>query len=76
MRRYIARFRGLGPSPSETVQRIKLIDGATILDESPRMMLIEAPDDSALRTVLDPSTWLLSEETFYDVPSPQEKVVP
>ena len=76
MRRYIARFRGVGPSPSETASRIKQIDGATILDESPRMMLIEAPDDSALRAVLDPSAWLLSEETFYDAPSPQEKVVP
>ena len=76
MRRYIARFRGVGPSPSETVEKVKQIDATTILDESPRMMLIEAPDDSALRAVLDPSTWLLSEETFYDVPSPQEKVVP
>jgi hypothetical protein len=75
MRRYIARFRGVGASPAETVLRIKQIDGATIVDESPRMMLIEAPDESALRAVLDPASWLLTEEAFFELPSPQQKVI-
>lgn len=75
MPRYIARFRGVGASPAETILRIKQLDGAKVLDESPRMMLIEAPDESVLRAVLDPSTWLLTEEAFYELPSPPVKAV-
>lgn len=75
MRRYIARFRGAGASPAEAVLRIKQLAGATIIDESPRMMLIEAPDESALRAVLDPATWLLTEEAFFELPSPPVKAV-
>lgn len=39
------------------------------------MMLIEAEDESALRAVLDPASRLLTEEAFYELPSPPVKAV-
>ena len=76
MPRYIARFRGRGCRPAETQERIEQVDGTRIIDDSPRMVLVEAPDDAGLRSVLDPATWLVTEERRYRLPTPRKTIAP
>lgn len=74
MGRYIVRFRGPGAKPADALERILHIVGARVLDDSPRMMLIEAVDDAPLRSALDARTWQITEEKSYELPTPRVKV--
>ena len=52
MGRFILRFNGVGEKPAEDVQRIRSLPNATVLDDSARMILIEAPDAAITELVL------------------------
>ena len=62
MARFVVRYRGTGARPNEAVERVKSIDGASVLDDTGRMMLVEAPEQ-ALRSALAPdSDWVVAPE--------------
>ena len=75
MQRFIVRFRGQGPKPDDAVQRIRALKDASIVDESDRMLLVEAREED-LRTALGQgSQWLIAPERTYEVPEQPPHVI-
>ncbi|MBX6314519.1 MAG: hypothetical protein IRY99_16640 [Isosphaeraceae bacterium] len=71
MARFILRYRGQGPKPPEDVERLCRQGNATILDDSsPRMVLVEAPEDKLRSAVDQEPDWVISHERTYSIPSP------
>lgn len=74
MNRYIQRYQGKDDMPQATVEAIRAIPHLTVLDETLRMLLVEAPLEelqNCLRVLPD---WLVTSERFYKVPDPRPKV--
>jgi len=74
MSRYILRFRGEGTRPEKDVEFIRSLPETTVLDDSPRMLLVEAPEDvlrGALQSLPD---WVMVEEKSIPLPDPRPKV--
>jgi len=74
MKRYILRYRGEGTRPEKDVELIRSLPETTVLDDSPRMLLVEAPEDplrGALQLLPD---WVMVEEEFIPLPDPRPKV--
>jgi hypothetical protein len=74
MGRFILRFNGVGEKPAEDVRRIRLLPNATILDDSERMILIEAPDAAITELVKLLPQWGVSQESFVPLPDPRPKL--
>lgn len=74
MPRFIVRYRGQGARPQDAVERICAIGGASVLEDSGRMMLVEAPEQE-LRKALGPEPdWIVMPEVKYEVPDTRQKV--
>lgn len=74
MNKYILRFRGKGIKPEEDVELIRSLPETTVLDDSARMLLVEAPEDE-LRTALQSlPDWVMAEEKFIPRPDPRPRV--
>ena len=68
MGRFILRYEGSGPKPDEDVARVRDLRDTTVLDDSPRMLLVEAPEE-VLRAHFDGKTdWVVSREQSYELP--------
>jgi len=74
MGRFILRFNGVGEKPAEDVQRIRSLPNATVLDDSARMILIEAPDAAITELVKSLPQWGVSQESFFPLPDPRPKL--
>jgi hypothetical protein len=74
MERFILRFCGEGQKPAEDVRRIRSLPGARILDDSPRMILIEAPHAKITEVMKCLPHWSLSKEDYIPVPDPRPKL--
>ena len=71
MGRFILRYRGQGPKPEGDVARLRSLPGASVIDaSSPRMVLVEAPEEPLRRLVEQTDGWVMSTERTYDLPSP------
>lgn len=73
MSRYVLRFRGEGPAPGAELDRLRSDPRLRIVDESPRMFLVEASDADAASLRSELGGWLISEEQFYAHADPQQK---
>ena len=74
MGRFVLRFRGKGAKPPEDVARISASPNTTVLDDSPRMLLVEAPE-AELKAVMDTlSDWVMTEERRIPLPDPRPKL--
>jgi hypothetical protein len=71
MSRFVVRYRGPGKRPQETVDRLEA-GGTSILEDSGRMMLVEASEQT-LRHALDSADWVVSEERQYSVPDVRKR---
>jgi hypothetical protein len=71
--RYVLRYRGSGPAPAAELDRVRSDPRLRIVDEAPRMFLVEATeaDYESLRSEL--GGWLISEEQFYASADPRMK---
>jgi hypothetical protein len=66
MQRFVLRYRGSGAAPDADVRRVRAT--ASVIDESPRMLLVDG-DGGVLRGLLaDLSDWSLSEEHAVSLP--------
>lgn len=61
-RRFVLRYRGEGPKPKADIERVRRTNGATVIDETRRMMLVEADEEAidALAGAL--SDWIVAPE--------------
>jgi hypothetical protein len=73
--RFILRYGGDGPKPDADVDRIRAVSGATVVDESARMLLVES-DEAALRQTVESLApgWVLARESVVKVPDTRKKI--
>ena len=70
MARFILRYRGPGTAPDDAIALFRDLPGATVIDESPRMLLVDSTEQS-LRNILEKAPeWVMSPETSYSLPEP------
>ena len=71
--RYILRFRGPGSTPPDDVRLISAVPGARVIDQSDRVLLVEAPDGELRQLVSGMSRWVIGEERRYPLPNSRPK---
>jgi len=75
MKKYILRFTGSGAKPAADVARIRKSGGVTILNESPRMLLVQCATKARAKQLVDHlENWVMSEERTVELPNPRPKV--
>ncbi len=67
---FIARYRGKGQNPAADVERLTRLEGVRVLDESPRMLLLEGPEHTLRSAVESMPDWVVAHERNYTVPRP------
>lgn len=72
--RFILRYTGEGPIPAEDRERIRHSPGARILDDSSRMLLVEAPEDTMEMLINSMSDWVSARERTITRPDPRPKL--
>jgi hypothetical protein len=68
MGRYILRFTGTGPKPAVDVKRIRSAPQMTVLDDSARMLLVEAAEEQIKEVVSSMPGWTWSPERTIRLP--------
>jgi hypothetical protein len=74
MKKYILRFTGSGAKPAVDVARIRKSEGVTVLDEAPRMVLVQCAKTRAKQLVDGLENWVMTEERTVELPNPRPKV--
>jgi hypothetical protein len=74
MNKYILRYRGEGMRPEEDVELIRSLPKTAVLDDSGRMLLVEAPEDDLRMALQSLPDWVMAEEKFIPLPDPRPKV--
>lgn len=73
VKRFILRFRATGPMPGEHIHRVCGLPSTTVLDYSPRMLLVEGPEPELKALVASMPGWVMSPEQMIGVPNPRLK---
>jgi hypothetical protein len=74
MSHYIFLFQGAGSMPADDVAAIRAQPGITVLDEAPRMLLVEAPEAQAQSLAAQMPNWQITPERMYPLPDPRVKL--
>jgi hypothetical protein len=69
--RFILRFRGTGPKPADVADRVRALPDARVLDDTPRMMLVEAPEQQLRELIGADRDWLIAPQRVYQHPDPR-----
>jgi hypothetical protein len=75
MERFILRYKGSGPKPDEDVARISSLPNTTVLDDSPRMLLVGAPEPELRELIGSMPDWVMSPEQTIKIPEPRPKIL-
>lgn len=71
---FVVRFGGDGAPPADDVERIRNLPEADVLDESPRMMLVES-HGQPLRDLVDSLPgWAVASEQYVSLPDTREGI--
>ncbi len=74
MARYIVRFSGKEP-PAEVLAGIKASPHLALIDRTPRMLLVEGPEEAVRKVVAaDPAAKVIPEVTDYAIPDPKPRL--
>lgn len=74
MTRYILRYGGSQSIPAEHLDSIRSIPGLKVIDQSPKMLLVDG-DEATLRGKLSNMPgWSLHPEVEYPLPDTRKKV--
>lgn len=72
--KYILRFKGKGPIPTDDLERIRAQENVKVLDDSsPRMVLVEAPEQAAQELDTSMPEWVVSPERKIQMPDTRLK---
>jgi len=74
MQRYILRYKAAGPKPESDLMRIRNTPGLTVVDESPRMLLVEGDDKRIEGLRGDLADWLVTPEVQISVPDKPHRI--
>jgi hypothetical protein len=74
--RFVLRYARAGTAPEADVARVRALPGATIVDASPTMLLVDAAAEAdALRELVDGlDGWVMGPEQQYGVPDARQHV--
>ena len=74
MARFILRYKGTGSKPESDLKRIRKASNLAIVDESPRMLLVDGDTETIghLRDQL--ADWLVTPEAQISVPDPRQRI--
>ncbi|HEX3746069.1 MAG TPA: hypothetical protein VHW09_19140 [Bryobacteraceae bacterium] len=74
MARFTLRYSG-GTAPQEHTDLAAAAPNVTILDRTPKMMLIDADEDDAKNLASRLSGWTLHPEVEYQIPDTRKRIV-
>jgi hypothetical protein len=74
MPRYILRYKGTGAKPESDLAHIRNQSTLAVVDESPRMLLVESDPKTIGRLRDNLSDWLVTPETQIAVPDPRQGI--
>jgi hypothetical protein len=74
MARYILRFTGKGASTGDAKHRLTKLPDVQIVDESLRMLLVEAPPEAIGRLTEELPGWTSTLERTIPLPDPRPKL--
>ena len=74
MPRFIVRYLGKGERPQQAVVRIRALEGASILDDSGTMLLVDASEQALRGAVGSDADWMIAPEVQYKVPDTRKKL--
>ena len=69
------RYKGSGPRPDEDVARISSLPDTTVLDHTPRMLLVGAPEPELRALIGSMPDWVMSPEQTIKIPEPRPKIL-
>jgi len=73
--RFIFRFRGTGPIPSDDLERIRALPEVDIVDSTSRMLLLQATEEDVKSLASAMPEWVLSPEQTVSLPDPRPKIL-
>jgi hypothetical protein len=74
MGQYILRYKPAGAKPERDLQRIRETSGVNVLDESPRMLVVES-DEEKIRGLSEKlSDWLVTPKVEISVPDTRFRI--
>lgn len=74
MSRFVLRYRGGTQAPKEEIARIRASGSLRVLEESGKMLLVEAEEGDLNRLLGDLRSWLIVPERTYSIPDPRPKL--
>jgi hypothetical protein len=74
MSRFILRYTGQGAAPESDLARIRSASGVSVVDSSPRMLLVEAAPQQVLQLAEELKGWTHAPERSFPLPDPRRKV--
>ena len=74
MGRFILRFTGKGEKPAGDVARVRAHKQVKIIDDTARMLLVEAPLGALERLMSDLADWHLAPEQMLRLPDPRPRI--
>jgi hypothetical protein len=72
--RFVLRYSGEGVTPEADIARVLELDDATVVDSSPRMLLVESQAEPLRRLVDTLPDWVMASEQTYALPDTRRMV--
>jgi hypothetical protein len=72
--RYILRYGGVANAPSEHIAHIRGTPGIHVLDQSPKMLLVDAGESEVHAALKGITGWSASVEQSYPLPDTRKKI--
>jgi hypothetical protein len=73
MARYILRYRGAAARPDTDAARIAALPGVEVVDDSPRMLLVDAPETTLREALKGMAGWVMSAERPVPLPDARRR---
>lgn len=74
MSRYILRYGGSQETPAEHVESIRSVPGIQVIDESPKMLLVDGEESALREKIKDLPGWSIHPEKGYPLPDTRQKL--
>jgi hypothetical protein len=74
MNRYILRYGGASSIPDAHLENIRSIPGLKVIDESPKMLLVDGEEPSLREKLKDMPEWSIHPEQDYPLPDTRKKL--
>ena len=68
MARYVLRYRGAGSRPETDVEVIAALPGVEVVDDSPRVLLVDGPAGALRGALAALPDWTMSRERLVPLP--------